>query len=507
MYKKALVSVSNKNGLVDFLKPLTEKGLVVVSTGGTAKYLKENGFKVMDVSELTHFPEVMDGRVKTLHPNIHMGLLARNNNEEDQKVLNKFSVEIFDLVVVNLYPFEETLKTQRQTKQFNNSEIIEKIDIGGPAMLRSAAKNYSRITVVCDPEDYSQVLENNNPDEDFRKKLAAKVFYHTSQYDSLIATYLDPENKKYFNLSGRLEKKLRYGENPDQEAYWYKNIAATSGHQDFKIIQGKELSYNNLLDLEAALNLSLTIQSSNAVAVKHNNPCGVAYGEHPDSIIANLLKSDPVSIFGGIIATNFAINKSHAEKLNEIFLECIIAPNFDKEALAVFAKKKNLRLLEFDGYKNEMQANIKTILGGFLVQNEDIFFTEPKDWQYFEAKPDAGIIKDILFGERVCAFLKSNSIALIDNGKTIGLGMGQVNRIDAVEQAIGRALKHHQISDRTILVSDAFFPFKDSIELIAKHNIKWVFQPGGSVRDQEVIQCAKDLDVKLIFSGKRHFRH
>lgn len=506
MYKRALVSVSNKEGLVDLLKPLVKQGLSLVSTGGTAKFLAENGFKVTDVSEVTHFPEVMDGRVKTLHPNVHMGLLARGDNPEDLQILKKFNVEMFDLVIVNLYPFEESLK-----KNLSSIEMIEKIDIGGPSMLRSAAKNFSRISVVCDPKDYSEVLAKSAQDLEFKKKLAAKVFYHTSQYDSLIASYLDPENKDFLIVSGRLVKKLRYGENPSQEAYWYKNINAQGGFQEYEMIQGKELSYNNLLDLDSAFKLCLEIGGLNAVAVKHNNPCGVAYGINIDQIIQNLVKTDPVSIFGGIVACNFEIGKSQAEKLNEIFLECIISPSYSPEALAVFEKKKNLRLIRFnmDYLKTSKwhQKNVKSILGGILIQDEDSYLAETASWQYFGQKPDGKLAQDMLFGEKVCGFLKSNSIALVDSGKTIGLGMGQVNRIDAVEQAIGRALKYHQITENTVLISDAFFPFKDSIELIAKNKIKWVLQPGGSIKDNEVIERARELDVQLIFSGKRHFRH
>ncbi|MCK6597044.1 MAG: bifunctional phosphoribosylaminoimidazolecarboxamide formyltransferase/IMP cyclohydrolase [Bdellovibrionaceae bacterium] len=503
MYKRALVSVSDKTGLVNFLQPLVEKGLEIVSTGGTSKFLQENGFKVIDVSDVTHFPEVMDGRVKTLHPHIHMGLLARAGNVNDQKILEQFQVSMFDLVVVNLYPFEESLKNDLPFEQ-----MIEKIDIGGPSMLRSAAKSFSRITVVCDPYDYTRVLETSEQDLVLKKELAAKVFYHTSLYDSLIAGYLNPENKNEFVLAGRLEKKLRYGENPLQNAYWYRDIKSKNGFHNFKIIQGKELSYNNLLDLDSALKLCLEIGELNAVAVKHNNPCGVAYGESSDDIVFNLLKTDPVSIFGGILACNFEITQRHAEQLNEIFLECIVAPSYSMDALKIFEKKKNLRLLKIDNLdilKSSIQ--VKTILGGFLIQTDDDFTATVSEWKVFGKQPSPKLIKEILFGEKVCGYLKSNSIALVDNGKTIGLGMGQVNRVDAVEQAIGRALKFHKITESTILISDAFFPFKDSIEMIAKHNIKWVFQPGGSIKDPEVVEAAKNLDVQLIFSGKRHFRH
>ncbi|MCB0370118.1 MAG: bifunctional phosphoribosylaminoimidazolecarboxamide formyltransferase/IMP cyclohydrolase, partial [Bdellovibrionales bacterium] len=415
MYQRALVSVSNKDGLVEFLKPLADKGLQIVSTGGTAKYLKENGFQVVDVSDITKFPEVMDGRVKTLHPNIHMGLLARANHSEDIKTLSQFNVDVFDLVVVNLYPFEESLK-----KNLAFEEMIEKIDIGGPSMLRSAAKSFSRITVVCDPTDYSEVLNQSAEDVNFKKKLAAKVFYHTSQYDSLIANYLNPENKDYYIVSGRLHKKLRYGENPTQAAYWYKNIQSGRGFHDFEIIQGKELSYNNLLDLDSALELCLELKETNAVAVKHNNPCGVAYGKSADQIISQLVTTDPVSIFGGIVAVNFELTHTEAEKLNEIFLECIVAPSYTNEALQVFSKKKNLRVMKYSQEYFVSEAMIKSIRGGFLIQDQDSFDLTPSEWKFLGLKPNEEIMRDLLFGEKICGYLKSNSIALVDNGKTIG---------------------------------------------------------------------------------------
>lgn len=500
MYKRALVSVSNKTGLFEFLQPLVEKGLQIISTGGTAQFLRDNGLPVTDVSEVTQFPEVMDGRVKTLHPKIHMGLLARAEKSEDMETLKKFETEMFDLVVVNLYPFEESLK-----KNLSPAEMIEKIDIGGPSMLRSAAKSFERISVVCDPSDYNRVLESTDRST-LNRQLAAKVFQHCSFYDSLIGQYLDSDSNSSFHLAGKLEKELRYGENPHQKAKWFKS-PSLSGFQDFQILQGKELSYNNLLDLDAALTLCLEIPESNAVAVKHNNPCGVSYGKDPEDVIQRLVKTDPVSIFGGIVATNCSVSSKMAEAFSNIFLECVIAPDYSSEALALFSKKKNLRLLKYPLSAKRNPVTVKTIMGGFLVQDQDSFPTPFDQWKVFgEAIPE-NLKSDFVFGEKVCGYLKSNSIALIDNKMTIGLGMGQVNRVDAVEQSLGRALKHHKITSQTILVSDAFFPFVDSIELIAKHKIKWVFQPGGSVKDEDVIKRCQELGVNLIFSGKRHFRH
>ncbi len=501
MYKRALVSVSNKTGLFEFLKPLVDNGLVIVSTGGTAQFLRDKNLPVTDVSEVTRFPEVMDGRVKTLHPKIHMGLLARQDNKQDQDILKQFETDLFDLVVVNLYPFEESLK-----KNLPPAEMIEKIDIGGPSMLRSAAKSFQRITVVCDPKDYERVSSSTDRVA-LNRELAAKVFQHCSYYDSLIGNYLNPESTEAFLVAGVLQKELRYGENPHQKARWYASQGGTPGFQDFEIIQGKELSYNNLLDLDAALTLCLEISETNAIAVKHNNPCGAAYGLDGDEVVKRLVITDPVSIFGGIVATNVPVTLKMAENLGSIFLECIVAPEFSTEALALFSKKKNLRLLKYPLSLKKNPFIVKSILGGFLVQDQDLFPSPKDQWKVFGKAIPESLLGDFIFGEKVCGFLKSNSIALIDSKMTIGLGMGQVNRVDAVEQSLGRALKHHRITENTILISDAFFPFVDSIELIAKHKIKWVFQPGGSVKDDEVIKKALELDVNLIFSGKRHFRH
>lgn len=500
MFRRALVSVSDKTGLVEFLKPMCSEGLKVVSTGGTAQYLREHGIEVQDVSELTHFPEVMNGRVKTLHPNIHMGLLARNNHKEDALVLEKNGVDIFDLVIVNLYPFEQSLRAE-----LSEPDMVEKIDIGGPSMLRSAAKNFERITVVCDPKDYP-LLNSRTSDLELRKKLASKVFMHTSLYDGLISGYLNPSYEDEISIGARKIQELRYGENPHQKATWYKTINLQTGIESFKILQGKELSYNNLLDIEAAFELSQSLPEINAVAVKHNNPCGVVYDE-TNQIVNKLISTDPVSIFGGIVATNRTVDAEMATSLSQIFLECIVAPDFSGAAIEIFQKKKNVRLLSFGKNKMSIKKSMRPILGGLLVQDKDLQYMNSSSWIFHREKPTLGVLKDLLFGEIVCGFLKSNAIAIVENQMTLGLGMGQVNRIDAIEHSIGRALKHHTITPNTVLISDAFFPFQDSIELIASKGIKWVLQPGGSIKDQDIINRAQELGINLIFSGKRHFRH
>lgn len=517
MFKNALVSVSDKTGLVDFLKPLVKQGLRVVSTGGTAKYLSENGMAVVDVSEQTGFPEVMGGRVKTLHPFVHMGLLANLDKTEDRQVLENYKLQNFDLVIVNLYPFEETLKTKPSLPQ-----LIEKIDVGGPSMLRAAAKNHKFCTVVCDPKDYSWILENQNQmGQPERQKLAAKVFAHTAFYDSLIAATLSAEDKdlhqpfntfdfesSQFTLPLRQNQKLRYGENPHQQAAWYSLPGIPFGLSQIKQIQGKELSYNNLLDLEASLSLAQEFSEAVAVAVKHNNPCGVGIDPNPTAALRKALMADPVSVFGGIVAFNQPVGKMEAESLNEIFLECVLAPEFTSEAIEILSKKKNLRLLESPNiFKKAMNWEVKTIFGGLVVQNKDFYIADSSSWKIIGNPISDSLKKDILFGERVCGSLKSNSIAIVKAGQSLGLGMGQVNRVDAVEQAIKRMKTHHPQAEGAVLISDAFFPFPDSIEIIAKNGIKTVVQPGGSVKDQEVISRAQELGLQMVLTGVRHFRH
>ncbi|MCH2532906.1 MAG: bifunctional phosphoribosylaminoimidazolecarboxamide formyltransferase/IMP cyclohydrolase [Bdellovibrionales bacterium] len=505
-FKNALVSVSDKTGLVEFLKPLQQQGLRIVSTGGTAKHLKENGLKVIDVSEQTGFEEVMDGRVKTLHPNIHMAILARVNNDQDLATLASYELEPFDLIVGNLYPFEQALRNSEK-------DLTEYIDIGGPSFLRAAAKNYQSITTLCDPGDYNRVLNLESLDESFRQKMAAKVFRHVSSYDALIASTLDTAdlNEDQLCIAAEHFKTLRYGENPQQQANWYRDRASIEGIHSASILQGKELSYNNILDLDAAIStLSLFEQQTTAVAVKHLNPCGVGSDSDPDQALEKCLSADPKSVFGGIIALNFPVSKKHAERLSQLFVECIIAPEISKEAQAVFSKKPNVRVMNWPGI-NQVQLNsakIRTVIGGYLKQTADLGPYHWNDqWNVLGDKPSDAVKQDLLTAWRIVSSLKSNAISIVKSGQSLGLGMGQVNRVDAVAQAIDRMKHFHPKVQSPVLASDAFFPFADSIEPIAEAGIKWVIQPGGSIRDKEVISMANDLGVNLILTGQRHFQH
>lgn len=502
-FKNALISVSDKTGLVEFIKPLYDKGLRVVSTGGTAKALRDAGMNVTDVSEQTGFPEVMDGRVKTLHPKIHMALLARAGNEEDERLLQESELAPFDLIIVNLYPFEQTLATKA-----SQADLIENIDIGGPSLLRGASKNFERITVIVDPQDYAHVAQKQ-PTKDDRQRLAAKAFAHVSSYDAMIAQALAPHELFHnFSLGGTELQTLRYGENPHQKASWYKRRGAQSGWHEAKVLQGKELSYNNLLDLESALGLVRDFDGPSAVAVKHNNPCGAASHEQLEEAVNRCLASDPVSVFGGIIAVNQEVTAQAAEALNKIFLECVVAPGFSPQALEIFAKKKNLRLLAWPsmGIRDDFWK-IQTIQGGFLIQEADSVHRWNPEWQIKGASPSPQTRADLSFAWATVAALKSNAIAIAENKQTLGLGMGQTNRVDSVELAIKRMNAFHPGHQTPVLASDAFFPFADSIELIAKAGIKWVIQPGGSMRDEEVLTKAKELGVNLVLTGQRHFRH
>lgn len=501
-FKNALVSVSDKTGLVEFLKPHAEQGLRIVSTGGTAKLLREAGLKVVDVSEQTGFPEVMDGRVKTLHPRVHMALLARAGEASDEALLKEQNLAPFDLVIVNLYPFEKTLAEGGAL-----TDLIEDIDIGGPTLLRAAAKNFSRATVVVDPSDYSKL--SAQPEISVRQKLAAKAFVHVSSYDAMISQALAPEERfPQFAIGGSKQQELRYGENPHQSAVWYRRRGAQSGWHEAKILQGKELSYNNLLDLNASLQLLRDLKGPSAVAVKHNSPCGVASAENLTVAVDRCLKSDPVSVFGGIVAVAGEVGAAEAEALSTVFLECVVAPKFSSAALEKLAKKKNLRLLEWPGLmKRDDFDRVQTIEGGFLVQSPDQVLPWNPEWKVIGEKLSDSIQKDLSFAWAVCAHLKSNAIAIAGGGQTFGLGMGQVNRVDSVEIAIQRFKKFHPKAQNAVLASDAFFPFADSIELIHAAGIQYVIQPGGSLRDEEVLKKAKDLGLSMVLTGQRHFRH
>jgi phosphoribosylaminoimidazolecarboxamide formyltransferase/IMP cyclohydrolase len=507
--KRALVSVADKTGLIEFLKPLHEQGLEIVSTGGTYQFLKEHQFVVTDISQVTKFPEVLDGRVKTLHPFVHMGLLADKRNPEHLKQLQQYEVKAFDIIVGNLYPFEKTaLKPD-----VSNEELIENIDIGGPSFLRASAKNYHSVLVLSDPEDYSwvlnKILKNEITDTD-RKRLALKVFSLTSYYDALIVQKLqmEVEDQKYLNIPLKLKSSLRYGENSHQSARWYENPIDQNALNSVKIYQGKELSYNNLLDLDASLGLVRQFKQSACVAVKHNNPCGAAIGKNLLEASQKAIQGDPKSIFGGIVAFNQKVDLAVCEAFKDLFLECMIAPEFTTESLEFLTNKKNLRVLSF-AHSNLKAMTYKSISGGALVQDPDLF--PDVEWKSIGEAPNQEIKESMQFGEKVAGYLKSNSIAIVYHGQTIGLGMGQVNRVDAVEQALKRM---HEFKERekinmndVVLVSDAFFPFADSIELIARHGIRWIAQPGGSLKDAQVIEAAQQKKINLTVTQTRHFRH
>lgn len=517
MFKRVLVSVSDKTGLAVFLKPLAENGAEIVSTGGTAKFLISHGIKVTEVSEVTGFPEMMDGRVRTLHPKIHMALLARSFVPDDMKILKDYGVEPFDLVVVNLYPFEEAYK-----KGLRGKDLIEQIDIGGPSMLRAAAKSFERVTVVCDPDDYKKVLETEST-YSLRQELACKVFEHCAFYDSLVA---DALNEKPWELSKTktvgLRKKslLRYGENPHQISAWYETpLKSALSLSDALIIQGKELSFNNLVDLEAALGALNDFSNPTCVIVKHATPCGVAEDSDITAAYTRSFLADPISAFGGIVALNRSITRELASELVKTFLECVVAPSIDEDALEILKAKKNLRVLTLESInvkglskrspRESLGVEFKSLRGGALFQEMD----GPIEWkESFKIIPprngiaelDANLKENLLFAQRIVRHVKSNAIVVTENLQTLGICGGQTNRVDSVRWALARAKGK---GSQWILGSDAFFPFRDSIDLAAEAGVKWIVQPGGSVRDTEVELAAKEHGIGMVITGIRHFKH
>ena len=507
IYRRALVSVYDKTGLEGFLKPLVNQGLEIVSTGGTAQFLKSKGFEIEEVKDLTHFPELLSGRVKTLHPHIFVPLLARDWENEDQKTLKEHKIKAFDLLVVNLYPFEDKAinKTEKET--------VEWIDIGGPSLLRAGAKNYFRVMTVCEISDYHKVQKNNHLN--LRKEMAVKVFKKLSDYNKSISDTLDQKNtdsveeSSDFSLSGRFFKKLRYGENPHQTASWYEN--SPNGLHQAKIIQGKPLSYNNILDFQTGYQALRDFTDPCAVAIKHNNPCGVGIAASLSLALEKALKADPLSVFGGVAALNKKVNKTDIDLIQNIFLEGLMAPDFSDEALECLKKKPNLRVLKWSGMLDQPNnsQSIRDISGGLLIQSQDSLEQEfNESWNVFGETADEEVKKDLLFAWKVSAHLKSNAIAVVKKGQTLGLGMGQVNRVDAVKIALDRVREFHpQQTKNLILASDAFFPFPDSIEWAKKGGVGWIIQPGGSLRDKEVLKKAEELKINIVLTGKRHFKH
>ena len=509
MKKRALLSVSDKTGLVDFAQGLIEANYQLISTGGTLSALQDAGIEVLPVSAVTNFEEILDGRVKTLHPKIHGGLLARRELPEHQKQLEQFNITPIDLVAVNLYPFKETIAKPDITEQ----DAIENIDIGGPTMLRAAAKNFESVTVVVDPADYEQVLDHLNTDSvELRKKLAAKVFRHTAQYDALIAEYFteltEETDLEALTLTYEKVDTLRYGENPHQSAAFYKEAAIKGGSiAHAKQLNGKALSYNNIQDANAALEIVMEFsEQPAAVAVKHMNPCGVGIGNTIEQAFQKAYDADPISIFGGIIALNREVDLATAEKLAEIFLEIIIAPRFAKDALELLAKKPNLRLLETSVEPDQFDSKkVVSVRGGLLVQNRDLGRIEADDLKLVTDKaPTAEQLEELLFAWKVVKHVKSNAIVVAKDNQTIGVGAGQMNRVGAAKIAFEQA---GEKAEGAVLASDAFFPMPDTVENAAKAGIKAIIQPGGSKRDQESIDMCNKYGIVMVMTGMRHFKH
>ncbi len=520
--QRALISVFDKTGVVQFAKRLAAQRIEILSTGGTAKLLREAGIAVRDVSDFTGWPEMLGGRVKTLHPKVHGGLLFRRGHTEDEKQAAEYGIAPIDLVAVNLYPFEATAAKAGLTA----TELMENIDIGGPTMLRSAAKNFESVTVVTDAADFervaSQIESAGETTLATRLELARKVFARTSRYDGMIATELErlsagsgrvalevkPVLPEFVHIVLRRQQELRYGENPHQAAALYVPAERTpEGLAAAKQLQGKELSYNNLVDLEAARSLAAKFKNPAAVIIKHNNPCGAAERETLIDAYLKALACDPVSAFGGVLAFNRAVDTAAAEEVAKLFVECIAAPGFADRAKEIFAAKKNLRLLELPagGLEPERELQLKRILGGMLVQQPDLGEIKDEDLRMVTKRaPTAEEMHTMRFAWKVAKHVKSNAIVFAKDGATLGVGAGQMSRVDSVRIAV---MKAQSSLAGTVVASDAFFPFADGVEEAAKAGATAVIQPGGSVRDAEVIAAADRLSLAMVFTGMRHFLH
>ena len=520
--KRALVSLSDKSNIEILLNIIKKYNIEVLSTGGTAKLLRENNIKVSDVSDYTGFPEMLDGRVKTLHPKIHGGLLGRVNINKHKEEMKQHGIEPINLVIVNLYPFSEAVKND-----LNFDECIENIDIGGPSMIRSAAKNHENVCVVTSPKDYEglyRVLEKNSGNTTLqdRKLYAAKAFSKTAFYDSLISEWfnkqLDVTWPETITISGELDNQLRYGENPHQKSAVYKKPDyKLNGVVKSNLLQGKPLSYNNLNDADAAYELIKEFKEPTIAIIKHANPCGVSSKSLLNEAWRSALRTDPQSAFGGIVSSNREITKDIAEEMHKIFLEVIIAPSFSKEALNILSKKKNLRLLAFKDQNNLTNTNyiIKDLSDGFLIQNRDNETMDENNLNIVtNKKPSTEETKDLIFAFKIAKHVKSNAIVYAKNNSTVGIGAGQMSRIDSSQIAAIKSKKASELAglktnmaQGSVLASDAFFPFADGLIAAAEAGVTSIIQPGGSIKDNEVIDAANKLGLSMIFSGIRHFRH
>lgn len=506
MIQRALISVSNKDGIVDFAKRISAKGVQLLSTGGTARLLRENGMEVMDVSDYTGFPEMMNGRVKTLHPKIHGGLLAVRDNTEHMEAAKTNDIGMIDLVVVNLYPFKETIAKEGVTEP----EAIEQIDIGGPSMLRSAAKNFRSVTVVTDPADYeavaAEIESTGDTSEERRRGLAQTVFKKTAEYDSMIANYLTGGETEHL-IVNKLQE-LRYGENPHQAASFYKDSGNIEQAciPNAEVLQGKALSYNNIMDADAALSMVREFSEPCVAFIKHANPCGMAVDADIETAFKKAYSGDPKSAFGGIIAMNRTCTKAIAEEIVSKFFEIVLASDFEDEALEVLKQKEKLRALKMGEIKPDPEAKTyRKVSGGLLIQDLDTKQVAEADLKVATKNaPSPEQMRDLLFGWHVVKHVKSNAIVLAKDGMTVGIGAGQMSRVDAVELSLKKAEGREGGS---VLASDAFFPFPDAIEAAAAAGIKAIIQPGGSIKDEEVIAKADELGIAMVLTGTRAFLH
>lgn len=509
--KRALISVSDKTGLVDFAKGLVDAGYEIISTGGTRKALADAGVSTISISDVTGFPEIMDGRVKTLHPNVHGALLCVRENPEHVAQIKELGIEYIDLVCVNLYPFKETV----QKEGVSHEEIIENIDIGGPSMLRSASKNYRYIPVLCDPKDYAKVLEeiqtHGETTLETREHLAAKVFRHTARYDAMIADYLTKKCGEQFPESMTITfdkvQDLRYGENPHQKAAFYKGMRPQYSLANAKQLHGKELSYNNIQDGNAAIEVLKDFEGSKAaVGLKHMNPCGVGLGKTINEAWDKAYDADPISIFGGIVALNDVVDEELATKLSKIFLEIIIAPGFEDKALEILTQKKNIRLLQLDTtLEPNNTLKYTNVNDGLLVQEIDDHQLKVEDLTYpTDRKPTEEELEQLLFGWNIVKHVKSNAIVLVKDNQTIGVGAGQMNRVGAAKIAIEQA---GEKAKGSVMASDAFFPMPDTVEAAVAAGVTAIIQPGGSIKDNLSIEECNKHNIAMVFTGVRHFKH
>lgn len=511
MKKRALLSVSDKSGLKEFAQSLVDLGWEIIATGGTQKLLIDNNIPNIGISEVTGFPEICDGRVKTLHPKVHGGLLARRDLPEHLDALKENGIQFIDMVCVNLYPFKQTIAKEGVSME----DAIENIDIGGPSMLRSAAKNWNDVTVVCDPSDYGRIIEEikagGNTTRETRLELSAKAYTHTAEYDMCIATFMRKNaglNEKLF-LEYDLCQSLRYGENPHQQAKFYKTLEAQPFSLAFaKQLGGKELSYNNIQDANAALDIIREFDAPAAVGLKHMNPCGAAVGATIEEAWQKAYEADKVSIYGGIVAVNRELTGAAAEAMKPIFLEIVIAPSFSDEALEVLSTKKNLRLLQVDMTRTDtVEMQYVSMNGGILAQQKDRQTkTIAADMCVTQTTPTAAQVADMDFGWKIVKHVKSNAIAVVKNGATLGVGAGQMNRVGSAEIALKQA-QAAGVTEGLVLASDGFLPFDDTVALAAQYGVSAIVQPGGSIRDNDCIAKADELGITMLFTGMRHFKH